>query len=100
VPAASARCLAWLDFGRLAVDRRGLRPRRAQTTGIASLTPRQRQICELAAAGATNRGIAQQLFLSVKTVETHLGAVYEKLGVDSRARLTAALTSPSHESPA
>jgi DNA-binding CsgD family transcriptional regulator len=78
----------------------GLRPRRAQTTGIASLTPRQRQVCELAVAGATNRVIAQQLFLSVKTVETHLAAVYDKLGVDSRARLTAALTSPSHETPA
>jgi DNA-binding CsgD family transcriptional regulator len=69
----------------------GLRPRRAQTTGVASLTPRQRQVCELAAAGATNRVIAQQLFLSVKTVETHLAATYEKLGVDGREGLMGAL---------
>jgi DNA-binding NarL/FixJ family response regulator len=61
----------------------GLRPRRAQTEGLAALTPRQRQVCELAASGKTNRAIAQQLFLSVKTVETHLAASYEKLGVET-----------------
>jgi ATP/maltotriose-dependent transcriptional regulator MalT len=65
----------------------GLRPRRAQTEGVASLTPRQRQVCELAASGTANRAIAQQLFLSVKTVETHLAAAYEKLGVETREAL-------------
>jgi DNA-binding CsgD family transcriptional regulator len=69
----------------------GLRPRRAQTEGVASLTPRQRQVCELAASGTTNRAIAQQLFLSVKTVETHLAAAYEKLGVETREALVDAL---------
>ena len=69
----------------------GLRPRRAQTEGMPSLTPRQRQVCELAASGTTNRAIAQQLFLSVKTVETHLAAAYEKLGVDTREALVGAL---------
>jgi DNA-binding CsgD family transcriptional regulator len=69
----------------------GLRPRRTQTEGMASLTPRQRQVCELAASGITNRAIAQQLFLSVKTVETHLAAAYEKLGVDSRESLVGTL---------
>jgi len=56
-----------------------------------ALTPRQRQICELAAAGKGNREIANALFLSVKTVETHLAAGYRKLGVKSRAELAAAL---------
>jgi DNA-binding CsgD family transcriptional regulator len=69
----------------------GLRPRRTQTQGLASLTPRQRQVCELAASGTTNRAIAQQLFLSVKTVETHLAAAYEKLGVETREALVGAL---------
>jgi DNA-binding CsgD family transcriptional regulator len=69
----------------------GLRPRRTQTQGLASLTPRQRQVCELAAAGTTNRAIAQQLFLSVKTVETHLAAAYEKLGVETREALIGVL---------
>jgi DNA-binding CsgD family transcriptional regulator len=75
----------------------GLRPRRAQTEGMAALTPRQRQVCELAAAGKTNRAIAQQLFLSVKTVETHLAAAYEKLGVETREALLGALHTPGHE---
>ena len=65
----------------------GLRPRRAALEGAASLTPRQRQICELAAAGKGNRAIAQELFLSIKTVETHLAAGYRKLGVNTRADL-------------
>ena len=63
----------------------GLRPRQAAIEGAAALTPRQRQICELAAAGKGNRAIAQELFLSIKTVETHLAAGYRKLGVNTRA---------------
>jgi DNA-binding CsgD family transcriptional regulator len=77
----------------------GLRPRRAQTEGVASLTPRQRQIGELAASGTTNRAIAQRLFLSVKTVETHLAAAYEKLGVETREALAGALHTSGHERP-
>ena len=45
----------------------GLRPRRAALEGVDALTPRQRQICELAAAGKANREIARQLFVSIKT---------------------------------
>jgi DNA-binding CsgD family transcriptional regulator len=73
----------------------GLRPRRAQIGGVGALTPRQRQVCELAAAGRANRAIAQQLFVSVKTVETHLAAAYEKLGVDTRQGLVDALGGPA-----
>jgi DNA-binding CsgD family transcriptional regulator len=69
----------------------GLRPRQAAIEGAGSLTPRQRQICELAAAGKGNRAIAQQLFLSIKTVETHLAAGYRKLGLNTRAGLAAQL---------
>ena len=69
----------------------GLRPRQAAIEGAAALTPRQRQVCELAAAGKGNRAIAQELFLSVKTVETHLAAGYRKLGVNARADLAAQL---------
>jgi DNA-binding CsgD family transcriptional regulator len=77
----------------------GLRPRRTQTEGTASLTPRQRQVCELAASGTTNRAIAQQLFLSVKTVETHLAAAYEKLGVENRDSLVVALDADGPRHP-
>lgn len=69
----------------------GLRPRQAAMEGAAALTPRQRQICELAAVGKGNRAIAQELFLSIKTVETHLAAGYRKLGVNTRAELAAEL---------
>ena len=69
----------------------GLRPRHAAIEGAAALTPRQRQVCELAAAGKGNRAIAQALFLSIKTVETHLAAGYRKLGVNARAELAAQL---------
>ena len=65
----------------------GLRPRQAALDGAAALTPRQRQICELASAGKGNRAIAQELFLSVKTVETHLAAGFRKLGVNTRTEL-------------
>ena len=69
----------------------GLRPRHAALEGAAALTPRQRQVCELAATGKGNRQIAQALFLSIKTVETHLAAGYRKLGVGTRAELAAQL---------
>ena len=69
----------------------GLRPRQAALEGTAALTPRQRQICELAAFGKGNRVIAHELFLSIKTVETHLAAGYRKLGVTTRADLAVQL---------
>ena len=69
----------------------GLRPRRAALEGAEALTPRQRQICELAAAGKANRAIAHELFLSIKTVETHLAAGYRKLGVSTRSELAGEL---------
>jgi DNA-binding CsgD family transcriptional regulator len=43
------------------------------------------------AAGLTNRQVARELVISVKTVEFHLGRIYAKLGVPSRTRLAALL---------
>ncbi|OOL32847.1 hypothetical protein GQ85_04715, partial [Rhodococcus rhodochrous] len=51
------------------------------------LTPQELQVARLAARGGTNREIAEQLFLSVKTIEMHLGRLYRKLGVRSRTQL-------------
>jgi DNA-binding CsgD family transcriptional regulator len=51
------------------------------------LTAQERKVARLAAGGATNREIAATLFLSVKTVEMHLGRLYRKLGVRSRTQL-------------
>jgi DNA-binding CsgD family transcriptional regulator len=67
----------------------GLRPRRLAVTGPESLTPTERRVAELAASGLTNRQVAEALFVTVKTVETHLGRVYAKLGIGARAELAA-----------
>lgn len=53
----------------------------------ARLTPAEQRVAWAAAAGRTNREVAASLFLSVRTVETHLAAVYRKLGVRSRTQL-------------
>jgi DNA-binding CsgD family transcriptional regulator len=55
----------------------------------AGLTPREAEVIRLLATGATNRGIAEALTISEKTVEQHLLNIYQKLGVDSRARAVA-----------
>ena len=59
--------------------------------GVESLTPSQRRVAELAASGLTNRQIGQSLFVTVKTVESHLRAAYDKLGISSRRELPDAL---------
>jgi DNA-binding CsgD family transcriptional regulator len=51
------------------------------------LTAREREVCRLVAAGATNREAAAALFLSPRTVEHHLRVAYRKLGVRSRSEL-------------
>lgn len=63
----------------------------AGATGPASLTPQQREIALLAAAGLTNKQIGERLFLSPRTVPTHLHQLFPKLGVASRAALRDAL---------
>jgi DNA-binding CsgD family transcriptional regulator len=71
----------------------GRRPRLI-ATGRHSLTASELRVAELAASGASNAEIAQGLFVSLKTVETHLSHAYAKLGLagpGSRGRLTAAL---------
>ncbi len=70
----------------------GARPRRVQLTGVDSLTASERRIAVMASEGVSNPAIAQALFVTRKTVETHLGHVYSKLGIGSRGALTSALT--------
>ena len=65
----------------------GIRPRTTERTGADSLTPSERRVVDLAAAGGTNREIAQTLFVTEKTVETHLGRSFRKLDISSRRQL-------------
>ncbi|MGN6557326.1 MAG: AAA family ATPase [Solirubrobacterales bacterium] len=65
--------------------------RRYTPIGVESLTPSERRVAEMAASGITNRQIAQSLFVTVKTVEAHLSAAYDKLDIDSRGQLSGVL---------
>ncbi|MEU7872850.1 AAA family ATPase [Dactylosporangium sp. NPDC049140] len=63
------------------------------------LSPQETQIAELAAQGLSNREIGQRLFLSHRTVGSHLYRMFPKLGVTSRNQLAAALTNHGGQSP-
>jgi DNA-binding CsgD family transcriptional regulator len=65
----------------------GARPRRVAVHGADALTTRERQVAMLAAEGFSNREIAEQLVVTVKTVEWHLKNSFQKLGVTSRTQL-------------
>lgn len=64
-----------------------------------ALTPRQRQVAELAASGATNRAIAMRLGISVRTAGNHLNAAFGTLGIRARWQLVEALRDPHEPSP-
>ena len=64
-------------------------PRAPGAEGLDALSPREREIAEQVATGRTNRQIGEALYLSEKTVETHLSRVFVKLGVRSRAEVAA-----------
>jgi DNA-binding CsgD family transcriptional regulator len=67
-------------------------------SGSAPLTAREREIANLVSTGMTNTAIAEKLFLSVRTVESHLRQIYRKLDVPNRAALTRALLDARHAS--
>jgi DNA-binding NarL/FixJ family response regulator len=53
--------------------------RRRQHDPLGGLSPREREVLSLMAEGLSNRGICERLFLSPKTVETHVNAIFRKL---------------------
>jgi len=69
----------------------GARPRRRVTTGAGALTRSERRVAELAADGRPNKQIAEELVVTLDTVEFHLRNAYRKLGISSRSCLRAAL---------
>ena len=69
----------------------GARPRRIQLTGLRALTTNEQRVAAMAADGLSNREIAESLFVSHKTIEKHLSAAYQKLGIGARGELAAAL---------
>ena len=69
----------------------GARPRSSHVSGVGSLTPSELRVCRLAADGQSNPEIAQALFVTRRTVESHLASAYRKLAIGSRADLPKAL---------
>ena len=70
----------------------GAHPRTILLSGLDGLTASERRVANMAARELSNKEIAQALFVTVKTVEQHLGRVYRKLDISSRRQLAAALT--------
>jgi DNA-binding CsgD family transcriptional regulator len=73
----------------------GARPRSARLSGIEALTPSELRVARMASRGMTNREIAQSLFVTTKTIETHLRHVYQKLGIGGRTEFPADLRGDS-----
>lgn len=82
----------WADVARAQLRAAGERVDTPATTAAADLlTPQELHIAALAAQGLSNRDIAQQLYVSHRTIGSHLYRVFPKLGVTSRAELAQAL---------
>jgi DNA-binding NarL/FixJ family response regulator len=89
---AALDAAAELDRGRARLRDAGLRPgargaRRRPATGWASLTPAETRVARLVAEGLTNPDIADRLFVSRRTVESHVSSALRKLSLSSRVEL-------------
>jgi DNA-binding CsgD family transcriptional regulator len=73
----------------------GARPRRYVLTGRDALTPTEARVAQMAAQGHSTPEIAQALFVTPKTIETHLAHTYQKLDIHTRADLVRALNQPA-----
>ena len=83
-------------FGR----RQARRRRPTPGAGPGALSAREREVAELVAAGRRNRDVAVALFLSEKTIESHLARIYDKLGVRSRAAMATIIAGDRSEEDA
>lgn len=80
-----------VEAARVELGATGIKRRPGDVAGAGALTPSERRVADLAASGRTNREIAQELYVTPKTVEVHLSAAYRKLGIGSRRGLAGAL---------
>lgn len=78
---------ALVDTAEAELRAAGARPRRRALSGVASLTPSELRVAEMAAEGMMNKEIAQALFVTLRTVEMHLSNAYGKLEISSREQL-------------
>lgn len=83
--------LPYAERARLELLATGATARRRSDETRFDLTPRERQVASMAAAGLTNAEIATRLFVTASTVEFHLSRVFRKLGITSRKRIPHAI---------
>jgi DNA-binding CsgD family transcriptional regulator len=89
--ALSMRAQPLVRLARSELVASGARTRREAVMGPGALTPSERRVADLAITGRTNASIADELCVSLKTVETHLGQTYRKLAISGRPGLVEAL---------
>lgn len=77
------------DIALVAGDGRGMDVSTGAPALLAGLTPGEARVARAVLEGGSNRKVAEALFLSTRTVESHLSAIYRKLGLHSRAQLIA-----------
>ena len=82
---------AWGDRAREELRASGESRKRHTWNTLDGLTPQELQIVQLAASGLSNREIGRRLYLSHRTVESHLYRVFPRLGISSRSQLAGAL---------
>jgi DNA-binding NarL/FixJ family response regulator len=85
-------CAAWGDQARRELRASGESSGRRDLAVRDQLTAQELQIAQLAAQGLSNRDIAQRLYLSHRTIGTHLYRIFPKLGITSRGELRSALS--------
>jgi DNA-binding CsgD family transcriptional regulator len=89
----------WAERTEAELRASGERLRRRKPSDREELTPQELQIALIVAQGKTNKEVGATLFLSPKTVETHLGRIYRKLGITSRAQVIHALAHDELRAP-
>jgi ATP/maltotriose-dependent transcriptional regulator MalT len=92
--ARQARAAPLRDRAAQELKATGARVSRPGVSGVDALTASEHRIASMAATGMSNRDMAQALFVTVKTVETHLGHIYDKLNLTGRSQLAATLGAP------
>jgi DNA-binding CsgD family transcriptional regulator len=82
----------WVDLASSELRAAGDHVEHRQQAAAEALTPQQLEIARLAAAGATNREVAAQMFLSTRTVDHHMRNIFARLGIRSRIDLAKLIT--------